>query len=118
MKIDDFSRNIQAQGLSIDQYLQYMGQDIEAMKAAYRPMSTKQVKARLALEAVAKAENLEASEDEIMAEVEKIAKTYGMEADKLKEVLRPEDRENIAKDVKVQNALKFIAENGVAEKAE
>lgn len=115
LKIDDFARNIQAQGLSIDDYLKYMGQDLEAMKAAYRPMSTRQVKARLALEAVAKAENLEAGQEAIDAEVEKIAKTYGMEADKLKSVLRPEDIENISKDVKVQAALKFIADNGVAE---
>ena len=58
MKIEDFSRNIQSQGLSLDVYLQYMGQTVESMREAYRPMSEKQVKARLALEAVANAENL------------------------------------------------------------
>ena len=57
MKIEDFSRNIQSQGLSLDVYLQYMGQTVESMREAYRPMSEKQVKARLALEAVANAEN-------------------------------------------------------------
>ena len=95
MKIEDFSRNIQSQGLSLDVYLQYMGQTVESMREAYRPMSEKQVKARLALEAVANAENFTVEEADLEAEVEKIAKAYGMEKDVLKSALRPEDTENI-----------------------
>lgn len=112
-KIDDFSRNIQQQGLTLDVYLQYMGQTVETMKEAYRPMSEKQVKARLVLEAVAKAENIEVSDDEIEAEVEKIAKNYNMEKDMLLKTLRDEDRENLAKDVKVQKALAVISDSAV-----
>ena len=74
MKIEDFSRNIQSQGLSLDVYLQYMGQTVESMREAYRPMSEKQVKARLALEAVANAENFAVEEADLDAEIEKIAK--------------------------------------------
>ena len=77
MKIEDFSRNIQSQGLSLDVYLQYMGQTAESMREAYRPMSEKQVKARLALEAVANAENFAVEEADLDAEIEKIAKAYG-----------------------------------------
>lgn len=113
MKIEDFSRNIQSQGLSLDVYLQYMGQTVESMREAYRPMSEKQVKARLALEAVANAENFTVEEADLEAEVEKIAKAYGMEKDVLKSALRPEDTENITKDIKVQKAVRFIKDNAV-----
>ena len=113
MKIEDFSRNIQSQGLSLDVYLQYMGQTVESMREAYRPMSEKQVKARLALEAVANAENFTVEEADLEAEVEKIAKAYGMEKDVLKSALRPEDTENITKDIKVQMAVQFIKDNAV-----
>ena len=113
MKIEDFSRNIQSQGLSLDVYLQYMGQTVESMREAYRPMSEKQVKARLALEAVANAENFAVEETDLDAEIEKIAKAYGMEKDVLKSALRPEDTENITKDIKVQKAVQFIKDNAV-----
>ena len=113
MKIEDFSRNIQSQGLSLDVYLQYMGQTVESMREPYRPMSEKQVKARLALEAVANAENFTVEEADLDAEVEKIAKAYGMEKDVLKSALRPEDTENITKDIKVQKAVQFIKDNAV-----
>lgn len=113
MKIEDFSRNIQSQGLSLDVYLQYMGQTVESMREAYRPMSEKQVKARLALEAVANAENFTVEEADLDAAVEKIAKAYGMEKDVLKSALRPEDTENITKDIKVQKAVQFIKDNAV-----
>ena len=113
MKIEDFSRNIQSQGLSLDVYLQYMGQTVESMREAYRPMSEKQVKARLALEAVANAENFTVEEADLEAEVEKIAKANGMEKDVLKSALRPEDTENITKDIKVQKAVQFIKDNAV-----
>ena len=113
MKIEDFSRNIQSQGLSLDVYLQYMGQTVESRREAYRPMSEKQVKARLALEAVANAENFTVEEADLEAEVEKIAKAYGMEKDVLKSALRPEDTENITKDIKVQKAVQFIKDNAV-----
>ena len=113
MKIEDFSRNIHSQGLSLDVYLQYMGQTVESMREAYRPMSEKQVKARLALEAVANAENFAVEEADLDAEIEKIAKAYGMEKDVLKSALRPEDTENITKDIKVQKAVQFIKDNAV-----
>ena len=113
IKINEFSRNIQQQGLSLDMYLEYMGQNIQAMRDAYRPMSEKQVKGRLALEAVAKAEGFDATEEEIDAEIKRIAENYGMEYDKLKDVIRDEDRKNLIEDLKVQKALDFVTENAV-----
>lgn len=110
-KIDDFSRNISQQGLTLDVYLQYMGQTVDSMKEAYRPMSEKQIKARLVLEAVAKAEDIKATDEEIDAEIEKIAKAYNMEKDMIANTLRPEDKANIAKDVEVQKALAVITDS-------
>ncbi|MGN1318799.1 MAG: trigger factor [Lachnospirales bacterium] len=110
-KIDEFSRNISQQGLSLDVYLQYMGQTVETMKEAYRPMSEKQVKARLVLEAVAKAEDIKATDEEVDAEIERIAKAYGMEKDMISNTLRAEDKENLAKDVEVQKALAVICDS-------
>ncbi len=118
IKINEFSRNIQQQGLSLDMYLEYMGQNIQAMRDAYRPMSEKQVKGRLALEAVAKAEGFDATEEEIDAEIKRIAESYGMEYDKLKDVIREEDRKNLIEDIKVQKALDFVTDNAVEAPAE
>lgn len=113
MKINDFSRNIQQQGLSLDMYLEYMGQNIQAMRDAYRPMSEKQVKGRLALEGVAAAEKFEVTDEEIDAEIKRIAESYGMEFDKLKDVIREEDKKNLIGDLKVQKALDLVTENAV-----
>ena len=113
MKIDEFSRNIQQQGLSLDMYLEYMGQNLQAMRDAYRPISEKQVKGRLALEAVAAAEGFDVTEDEINDEIKRIAEQYHMEFDKLKDVLRDEDKKNLVNDLKVQKALDFVTDNAV-----
>ncbi len=119
MKIDEFSRNIQQQGLSLDMYLEYMGQNLQAMRDAYRPISEKQVKGRLVLEAVAAAENFDVTDDEVQAEIKRISEAYHMEYDKLKDVLRDEDKKNLINDLKVQKALDFVTENAVeVEKAE
>lgn len=115
-KINEFANNISRQGLSMDMYLQYMGQTVETMREAYRPMSEKQVKGRLVLEAVAAQENFQITEDEINAEIERIAAAYGMEIEKLTEVLREEDKKNLTKDLQVQKALDLIMENAVANK--
>lgn len=112
-KINDFKNNISRQGLSLDMYLQYMGQSMENMREAYRIISEKQVKGRLALEAVALNENFEITEEEIDKEVERIAQAYGMEKDKLSAVLRDEDKSNLIKDLQVQKALDYVIENAV-----
>lgn len=119
MKIDEFSRNIQQQGLSLDMYLEYMGQNLQAMRDAYRPISEKQVKGRLVLEAVAAAEGFEVTDDEVQAEIKRISEAYHMEYDKLKDVLREDDKKNLINDLKVQKALDFVTDNAVeVEKAE
>ncbi len=112
-KINEFRNGISRQGLSLDMYLQYMGQSMENMREAYRIVSEQQVKSRLVLEAVAAKENFEVSDDEIDAEITRIAENYGMEKEKLTSVLRDEDRANLVKDLQVQKALKLVMDNAV-----
>jgi trigger factor len=112
-KINEFEMNLKQQGFTLDLYLQYMGQDRDSMRDAYRPMSERQVKARLALEAVAAQENFEVTDEDINEELERIAKAYGMEAEQLKSTLRDEDKENLSKDIRVQKAVKLIVDTAV-----
>jgi len=113
-KIRDFENGISRQGLSLEMYLKYMGQSIENMREAYRIVSEQQVKGRLVLEAVAEKENFEISDEEIDEEVKRISEQYGMELEKLQSVLKDSERENLAQDLKVQKALKFVMDNAVA----
>ncbi len=117
-KINEFRSNISRQGLSLDMYLQYMGQSLENMREAYRIVSEQQVKSRLALEAVAAKEAFAVSDDEVEEEITRIATSYGMEVEKLKQVIKDSDKENLIEDLKVQKALKFIVDNAVAVEAE
>ncbi len=112
-KIKEFESGISRQGLSLDMYLQYMGQSVENMREAYRIVSERQVKSRLVLEAVAKKENFSVSDEEIDEEIKKIAGAYGMDSDKLKEVMRDSDKEALSKDIQVQKALKLVVDSAV-----
>ena len=112
--INDFANQIQRQGIPFEQYMQYMGQDMDAMRGTYKAGAEKQVKGRLVLEAIVKAENFEVTDADMDAELERISKSYQMPIDKLKEVIRPEDRKNLEMDIMVLKALNLISENGKA----
>jgi trigger factor len=94
-------------------YLQYMGQTMESMRDAYRPMSEKQVKGRLVLEAVAANEGFEITDEEITAEIERIAKNYNMPVENLTSAISDDDKKNIVKDLQVQKAIAFVCDNAV-----
>jgi trigger factor len=112
-KVHEFEYNITRQGLSLEMYLQYMGQTMESMREAYRPMSEKQVKGRLVLEAVAANEGFEVTDEEITAEIERIAKNYNMPVENLTSAISDEDKKNIVKDLQVQKAIAFVCDNAV-----
>lgn len=82
--VEDFSRRLQYQGMDIKMYMQYTGMDEEGFRKTFRESAEKQVKIRLALEAVAKAENLTASEEELEEEYKKIADMYKIEVAQVK----------------------------------
>ena len=111
----DYGNRLMQQGLSMDMYLQYSGMTREKMMEEFRPQAERQVKATLALEAIAKAEKFELSAEEIEAEYARIAESYKIEVEKAKEFI-PE--EVIKKDVSARKAVELIkAEAVIEEKA-
>lgn len=103
--IREFDYRLRSQGLDMQTYLKYMGGDVEAFRNSYKENAEKQVKSRLALEAVARAEKFEATEQEIEDEFKKLADNYKMEVEKLKELLTVKE---ISADIKCNKAVDFI----------
>lgn len=112
-KIYEFKNGIAAQGLSLDAYLNYMGQSLENMREAYRIICEKQIKGRLGLEKVAELEKVKVSEKDIDAELNRIAESYGLPKDKLESIFGEKEKENIIKDLKAQKALDFLVKHSV-----
>jgi len=107
-RIQDFGYRLQSQGLSLDLYLQYTGMEQAAFRDSFREQAEKQVKVRLALEAVAKAEKIKVSEEDLDAEYAKFAEQYSMEVDKVKAAIPAIALEQ---DLSVSKAMDFIKEN-------
>ncbi|MEF2794875.1 MAG: trigger factor, partial [Hydrogeniiclostridium sp.] len=99
--VRDFAYRLQSQGLNLDTYMKYTGMDNNALRDSFRAQAERQVKVRLALEKIAQLENIQPTDEELDAEYEKIAKSYEMEADKVKAFIAKED---LAKDVAVEKA--------------
>lgn len=116
--VNDFDRRLQSSGLSIDTYLQYMRQDYNTFKESYRESAEFNTKARLTLEAIAKLENIESTDEEVTGEILKIAESVGVDADKMKSMMRPQDIAGIRGDLKAQKALKIIVDSASPEKQE
>ena len=108
---DDFARRIQSQGISIEQYFQFTGMTAENMLEQMRPQAVKRIQSRLVLEALAKAENFEVTEDDVQAEIEKMAAMYQMEADKLKDLVSDAEKEAMKQDIGVQKAVDYLVAN-------
>lgn len=103
--IQDYSYRLQMQGIDLNTYLGYLGQTPEQFKSQFMDGAKQQVKTQIALDAIVEAEKLEATEDEINAEIDKLAAQYDMEADKIKAAV-PQDQ--IAKDVTTKKAVDLI----------
>lgn len=108
---DNFARRLQSQGISWEQYCQFTGFTADKLFEQMRPQALKSIQSRLVLEAIAAAENIEASEEEFAAEIDKMAATYNMEADKVKEMMGEEEKASIMKDLAVSKAAEFIVAN-------
>ena len=106
--IQEFAQNIQAQGLSIDQYFQFTGLTAEKMMEQVKPQAEKRIKSRLVVEAVAKAENIVASDEDFDNEVAKMAEMYKMESDKIKESIGEEGKKQLMEDLAVSKAAEFV----------
>lgn len=106
--VRDFEYRLAQQGLKLDMYLQYMGQTMESFRASFREQAEKQVKIRLALEAVAAAEQIVASDEELEAELQRVADNYKMELAKVKELVNADE---VKKDLAVNKAIDFIRDH-------
>lgn len=109
--INEFAQRIAQSGLSMEQYMQFSGLTLDKLKEQVRPEAETRIKSSLVLEQIAKEENIEVTDEEIDAEVEKMAAAYGMEADKLKEYMGDSEKESMARDLKVTKAVDLIMEN-------
>lgn len=106
--VQDYAYRMQMQGLDLNTYLQYLGQTMDQFKAQMMEGAKKQVQVSIALDAIIEAEKIEATEEEIDAEVAKLAEQYGMEADQIKAAV-PADQ--LAKDINTKKAVDFIVDN-------
>lgn len=111
----DFAQRIQQQGLSMERYFQFTGMTAESMMEELRPQAVKRIETRLVLEAIAKAENIEITEERIDEELAKMAEAYKMEVEKLKEFMGENEKEQMKMDLAVQDAVTFLVDNAVEE---
>lgn len=112
-QVDDFARRLQSQGLKMEQYLEYTGLTRDKMVEQAKDQAEKSIRIRLMLEAVAAAENIEVSEDEVNAELEKMAQSYGMEVEMLKNYFGEKEIGQIKTDLAVQKAVDLLVAEAV-----
>ncbi len=109
--LNEFKQQLSMQGMSFDMYSQYTGLNEETMLEQVKPEAEKRVKSRLVLEAVAKAENIEVTDEDLDKKLEEMAAMYGIEVDKFKGYIGDKERESIKKDIAVEKAADFIVAN-------
>lgn len=109
--INDFANNMAQQGLSLQQYMQFTGMTMDAFRDQVRPDALERTKSSLVLEAIVKAEGIEATDEDVDAKVAEMAEMYGMEADQLKNLVGENERESMKKDLAIQKALDFVMDN-------
>ena len=111
--VDEFAQRLQMQGLSMEQYMQFTGGNVKAMVEQSKPQALKRIQSRLVLDAVVAAENLTATDEEVDAELAKMAEQYNMEVEKLKEMFAEEDLKSIRDDLAVQKAVELVTDAAV-----
>ncbi len=110
---DDFTRNIESQGLTVEQYMQFTGMTADQLLDQMRPEALKRIQNSLVLEAIAKAENIQISEEHLDEEIAKMAKQYKMEPDKFKDLMGDYEKEQMKNDLAIQAAVDLITDAAV-----
>ena len=113
--VDEFAQRITMQGMSMEQYMQFTGATYEKMIEQVKPQAEERIRARLVLEAIVKAENIAATDEEFEEELKTMAEVYQMEIDKVKELMGEREKKNIMQDLAVRKAAEFVAKNAVEE---
>ena len=111
--LEDFAMRLQQQGLFVEQYFQYTGMTADKIMEEMKPEAVKRIKNSLVLEAVAKAENIEVSEEEFEAELQKMADMYKMEIEKIKEFMQDAEAKQMKDDIAIQKAVELIVSSAV-----
>ena len=109
--VDEFAQRIQMQGLSMEQYFQFTGASYDQLVEQVKPQAEKRIQSRLVLEAVAKAENITATDEDYEEELKVMAEAYQMEVDKVREMLPEKSADQIREDIAVRKAAQFAVEN-------
>ncbi|MBL4965923.1 trigger factor [Bacillus halotolerans] len=107
--LKEFEQRLQMQGMNLELYTQFSGQDEAALKEQMKEDAAKRVKSNLTLEAIAKAENLEVTDEEVDAELSKMAEAYNMPVENIKQAIGSTDA--MKEDLKVRKAIDFLVEN-------
>ncbi|MBR3811220.1 MAG: trigger factor [Agathobacter sp.] len=114
--VNEFAQRIAQSGLTMEQYMQFSGQTIEGLMDQVRPEAETRIKTSLVLEAIVKAEGIEATDEDVDAEIEKMAGMYGMEVEQLKGYMGDAEKASMKNQMAITKAVEFIMEN-VKEKA-
>lgn len=109
--INEFAQRISAQGMSFDQYMQFSGMTVDKMKEQVRPEALQRIQSSLVLEQIAKEENLVGTDEDVDAEIEKMAGMYGMKAEDLKSYMGDSEKESMKRDIAVKKAVEFVMAN-------
>ena len=112
--INNFAQTLRYQGMDMQKYMEMTGSTIDTMRQSVRSEAERRLKESLVLEAIAKAENLEATDEDVEKELETMASMYGMEVEELKAAVTEAETESIKGELKTKKALEFIAENAKA----
>ena len=110
---EDFAQRLQQQGLSLEMYFKYTGLTAEKILDDMKPEAVKRIQNSLVLEAVAKAENIQVSDDEFNAELSKMAEMYKMEVDKIKDFMGESEEKQMRDDIAIQKAVDLIVSSAV-----
>ena len=113
--VQDYAQRMQSQGISMEQYMQFTGMTGEMLMEQVKPQVMKKIQSRLVLEAVAAAEDIQVTEEEIEEELKTMGEAYQMEPEKVEELLGENGREQVKGDIRVRKAADFVVENAVEE---
>lgn len=108
--VNDFSSRLQMQGMSFEQYCNISGENQSSLEEKMRPQALKRIQSRLVLEAIAKAEDIHPTKEQMEEEIKKMAGMYRMDVEKLKEMMEDAEKEQIETDLAVRQAAAFLAE--------
>ena len=111
--IEEFAQNIQQQGLSFEQYLQFTGMSTDKFMDQVKPQAEKRIKSRLVLEAIVKTENIEVTDEDYDNEIKEMAEMYKMDAAKVKEMMGEEGKKQMMTDIAVKKAAKLTVDSAV-----